>query len=78
MCVCVCVCERERDPKSTWIDSSTNDSAQGVPCSVIKPVMEAVESLLGEKLGGTIVEVWIELVNDTLKSQHCKQPRREG
>ena len=62
----------------TRVDGPPNDPAERVPCSVIEPVVEAVEALLGQELGRSEVEVRIKLVNDTLKPQHSEQPGGEG
>ena len=62
----------------TGVNGSSNDPAEGVPGSVVKPVMKAVEAFLRQVFGGSEVEVGIELVNDALEPQHCEQPRREG
>ena len=56
--------------KQTWIDGTTNNPTEWIPCSVIKPVVEVVKSFFSEKLGGSVVEVGIKLMNDALKSQH--------
>lgn len=44
----------------TWINCSSNDSAQRVPGPVIKPVMEFIKSLLCQEPGSPIIEVPIE------------------
>lgn len=41
----------------TWVNGSPDDPAQGVPCSVVKPVVEFVEALLGQEAGGAVVEI---------------------
>ncbi len=41
----------------TRIDGSSDDPAQWIPCSVIKPVVELIKTFLSQKLGSTIVEV---------------------
>ena len=66
-------CSGVKNETSTRVNSSTNDTTQRVPCSIIKPVVEAVESLLCQVARGSVVEVGIELVNNTLKSQHREQ-----
>lgn len=62
----------------TRIDSAPNDPAQWVPCSVIKPVVEAVETFLSQVFGGPEIKVRIKLVNDALEPQHGKQSGRES
>ena len=57
-----------------WVNGPPNDPAQGVPCPVIEPVVEAVETFLCKVLGRPEVEVWIKFMNYTLKTQHSKQP----
>ena len=66
------------DGGRTGVYGSSDDPSQGVPCSIVKPVMEAIETLRCQVLGGPEVEVRIELVNDALESQDGKQPRGEG
>ena len=41
----------------TWVDSSTNDSPQRIPCSVIKPIVEAVEPFFGEIASRSVIKV---------------------
>ena len=41
----------------TWVNGTADDSPQRIPCPVIKPVMELVETLLSQEAGGTVVEV---------------------
>lgn len=41
----------------TWINGSTNNPAQGVPCSVIKPVVEFVEAFLCQEAGCAVIKV---------------------
>lgn len=41
----------------TWVNGAPDDPAQGVPGSVIKPVVEFVEALLGQEAGGAVVEI---------------------
>lgn len=41
----------------TWVNGSPDDPAQGVPCSVVKPVVEFVEPLLSQEAGGAVVEI---------------------
>ena len=61
----------------TRVDGPSNDPAEGVPCSVVKPVVEAVEAFLGQKLGCSEVEVGIKLVDHALETQHGKQSSGE-
>ncbi len=62
----------------TRVDSASYDTAQGVPCSVVKPVMEAVEAFLCQVPSRPEVEVGIKLVDNTLEPQHRKQSRGES
>ena len=61
----------------TRVDGAPYDATEGVPGAVVKPVVEVVETLLREELGRSVVEVWIELVNDALESQHGEEARRK-
>ena len=63
-----CRCDHQ-----TRVDGATNDTAQRVPGTVIKPVVKLIEPFLRKEPGGSIVEVGIELVNNTLKSQHREE-----
>lgn len=60
-----------------WVDGATDDAAQWIPRAVVEPVVEVVETFLGEKLGRPVVEVRIELVDDALETQHGKQTSGE-
>lgn len=44
-------------PIPTWVNGTSDDSAQWIPSPVIKPVVELVESFLCEETGGAVVEV---------------------
>ena len=61
----------------TGVDGPSDDPAEGVPCSVVKPVVEAVETFLGQEFGRSEVEVGIKLVDDALETQHGKQSSGE-
>ena len=61
----------------TWIDGATNDTTQGIPGTVIEPVMEVVESFLHKEASCPIVEVGIKLMDNTFKAQHGEQSSRE-
>ena len=52
----------------TRINGATNDTAKWIPGTIIKPVVEVVESLLRKEASRSIVEVRIELVNNTLEA----------
>lgn len=41
----------------TWVDCSTYDSPQGVPCSVIKPIVEFVETLFRQEACCAVVKI---------------------
>lgn len=45
----------------TWVNGSPDDPAQGVPSSVIKPVVEFVEALLSQEAGGAVVEIPVKV-----------------
>lgn len=49
---------------------TSNNPSQGIPSTVIEPVVEVVEALLGQELCSAVVEVRIKLVDDGLKPQH--------
>ena len=51
----------------TWIDGASDNTSERIPGPVIKPVVEGVEALLRQVLGGSIVEVRIELMNHRLE-----------
>lgn len=49
---------KKKNPLSlTWVNCSSNDSAQRVPGPVVKPVMEFIESLLSQEPGSPIIKV---------------------
>jgi hypothetical protein len=54
------------------VNGATDDTAQWVPCTVIKPIQKVVETFRGEVLRGPVVEPGVELVN------HLQTPRGEG
>lgn len=45
------------DQQHTWINGPTDNPAQGVPGSVVKPVVELIEALLCQKAGCTVVKI---------------------
>ena len=51
--------------------------SQWIPCPVVEPVVEGVEPLLGQVLGGAVVEVGIELVDHRLIAQDGEKPDGE-
>lgn len=57
----------------TWVYCATNNTSQWVPSSIIKPVVKVVKTLFSQKTCGSVVEVRIKFVNDTLKTQHRKK-----
>lgn len=59
----------------TRIDGATNNSAQRVPCHIIKPVVEGIEPLLNQILGSSVVKVGVKLVNDAFIPQHREETR---
>ena len=61
----------------TGVDGPSDDPPEGVPCSVVKPVVEAVEAFLGQELGRSEVEVGIKLVDHALETQYRKQSSGE-
>lgn len=69
--------ERSGRDHETGIDGAADDTAERVPGSVVEPVVERVEALFGEELGGAVVEIRIELVDDRLIAQHRKETSRK-
>lgn len=39
-----------------------------LPCSIVEPIVEIVKTLLRQKARGAVIEIRIELMNNTLKS----------
>lgn len=46
------------------VDGPADDSAEWIPCAIIKPVQEAVKTFTRQEFCGAVVEIWIELVNN--------------
>ena len=61
----------------TWVNGTTNDSAEWIPGHIIKPVVKCIESFLNQIFGCSVVEVGIKLVDNTLISQHGKETSAE-
>ena len=55
------------------VDGAADDTAQRVPCPVVKPVVERVEPLVRQELGSPVIEVRVKFVDHRLISQHRKQ-----
>ena len=60
--------------KSVWlmefltrVDCSSNNTTKRIPCSIIKPVVEAIKSFFSQVSCGSVVKVRIKLVDNTLK-----------
>ena len=51
------------------VDGASDDPTEWVPGTVIEPVVERVEAFIWEILGGAVVEVGIELVDDWFESE---------
>lgn len=47
----------------TGVDGASNDTAEGIPGPVIKPVVEGVVAGFGEVFGCAVVEVGVKLVD---------------
>ena len=62
----------------TGVDRATDDSSQGVPSTIVEPVVEAVKSFLRQIASCPVVEVRIELVNDVLESENGEQSQGES
>lgn len=60
------------------IKCTSYDTAKGIPCPLIKPVVEFVEALVCQVTGCPVVEVRVKLVDDAFESEHGKQPGGEG
>lgn len=45
------------DQSPTWINGTTNDPPQWIPCPVIKPIMKLIKPFFCQEAGGTVVEV---------------------
>lgn len=69
--------ERGGCDHKTRVYSTTNDPAERVPGPIVEPVVETVEPVFSQVLGRPVVEVGIELVDDTLESENRKQPGGE-
>ena len=48
------------------IDCASHHSPKWIPSSIIEPVPHVIEAIFGQILGDSVIEVWIELMNDTL------------
>lgn len=64
----------------TWVNGSPDDPAQGVPRSVIKPVVEFVEALLSQEAGGAVVEIPVRVTgcDSTVGAAHVFHAQRTG
>ena len=62
----------------TWIHGATDDSAERIPREFIEPVEEIVEAILGHVGSRSIVEPWIEFVNDGLEANDGEETRDEA
>jgi len=54
----------------TWVNGATNNTTKWIPCSVIEPIMEIVETLFSQESCCTIVEVRIKFMDNTLEPQN--------
>jgi hypothetical protein len=66
--------KKRREFDGTWIQGSAHDTAQRIPCAVVKPVQEVVEALRRQVLCCTEVEIRVELVDDAFKLENSVQP----
>ena len=48
-----------------------------LPALVVKPVNKRIEAIVCQLHGGTIVEVWVELMDHQLEADHCEKPNSE-
>ena len=61
-----------------WVDCAAHHPAKRVPSSVVEPVPHVVKAILCEVLRDSVVEVWIELVDDALVLNHREQADCRG
>lgn len=47
---------------------TSDDPSEGIPGSLVEPVVEGIEALFGEKLCRAIVEIRIKLMDDALEA----------
>lgn len=59
------------------VQSTTGDSSQRVPSSVVEPIEELVEAVCDEVFGGSEVEPWVEFMDDTLEPDDGEQTGRD-
>ena len=64
--------------RSTWIDGAADDATERIPREFIEPVEKIVEAILGHVSGRSIVEPWIEFVNDGLEADDGEETRDEA
>ncbi len=55
------------------VDGAADDPPQRIPSAIVKPIVKAVEALVGQILGGPVIEVGIELVNHGLVAKHGEE-----
>jgi hypothetical protein len=63
------------------ISSNLEEAAYQSPVAIttkVSPVVEVVEALLREELGGPVVEVRIEFMNDAFEPQDREETSRKG
>lgn len=65
-----------RDHQS-WVDSAADNPAKRVPCSLVEPVQEIIETVFDHVCCCTVVEPWVEFVDDALEPYDGEQPGGE-
>lgn len=65
-----------RDHQS-WIDRTTDNSAKWIPCSFVKPVQKIIKTMFDHICCCTVIEPWVEFVDDAFESYNGKQPSGE-
>jgi len=55
------------------IDGTTDDPTQGVPSSIVEPIVKVIEAVLGEVFCSAIIEIWIKFMDDRLESKNREE-----
>ena len=56
----------------TGVDGTPNNTAQGVPCSVVKPIVKFVKSFFRQEFCSSVVEVRIEFMDHNFIPENGK------
>lgn len=73
-----CVPHKRTSGHQTWVQSTTSDSPQWVPGSVVEPVQELVERVGNQVLGGPEVKPRIVFMDDRLEINNSEKTGRDG